>query len=66
MPTIRLARPLRELHDSKETRWQTAQVPHQRAVCDKDWEAEFCRVAEAHPSVRVYVKNQNLGLDQVV
>ena len=48
---------------SKETRWQTAQVPHQRAVCDKYWEAEFCRVAEAHPSVRVYVKNQNLGLE---
>ena len=39
---------------SKETRWQTD--PHKchinGAVCDKDWEAEFGRVAEAHPRVR--------------
>ena len=32
-------------------------------VCDSDWEAEFCRVAEAHPRVRAYVKNQNLGFE---
>jgi type III restriction enzyme len=32
-------------------------------VCDSDWEAEFCRVVEAHPKVRAYVKNQNLGLE---
>ncbi|EDX87044.1 hypothetical protein S7335_4751 [Synechococcus sp. PCC 7335] len=32
-------------------------------VCDSDWEAEFCRVAEARPRVRAYVKNQNLGLE---
>ncbi len=32
-------------------------------VCDSDWEAEFCRVAEAHPRVLAYVKNQNLGLE---
>ena len=32
-------------------------------VCNSDWEAEFCRVAEAHPKVRSYVKNQNLGLE---
>jgi len=32
-------------------------------VCDSEWEAEFCRVAEAHPKVRAYVKNQNLGLE---
>ena len=32
-------------------------------ICDSDWEAEFCRVAEAHPRVLAYVKNQNLGLD---
>ncbi|HMP05307.1 MAG TPA: hypothetical protein PJ982_03065, partial [Lacipirellulaceae bacterium] len=25
--------------------------------------AEFCRVAEAHPRVRAYVKNHNLGLE---
>ena len=33
------------------------------AVLDSDWEAEFCRVVESHPSVRAYVKNHNLGLD---
>ena len=32
-------------------------------VLDSDWEAEFCRVAEAHPQVRAYVKNHNLGLE---
>jgi type III restriction enzyme len=32
-------------------------------VCDSDWEAEFCRAAEAHPRVLAYVKNQNLGLE---
>ena len=32
-------------------------------VLDSDWEAEFCRVAEAHGRVRSYVKNQNLGLE---
>ena len=32
-------------------------------VLDSDWEAEFCRVAESHPSVMAYVKNHNLGLE---
>ena len=32
-------------------------------VLDSDWEAEFCRVAEAHPRVRAYVKNHNLGFE---
>ena len=32
-------------------------------VLDSDWEAEFCRVAEAHPQVRAYVKNHNLGFE---
>ena len=32
-------------------------------VLDSDWEAEFCRVVESHPSVMAYVKNHNLGLD---
>ena len=32
-------------------------------ILDSGWEAEFCRVAEAHPRVRAYVKNHNLGLD---
>lgn len=50
---------------SKETRWQTDPRKCQInwVVCDSDWEAEFCRVAEAHPQVRAYVKNHNLGLE---
>ena len=50
---------------SKETRWQTdpRRCQINWVVCDSDWEAEFCRVAEAHPRVRAYVKNQNLGLE---
>ena len=49
---------------SKKTRWQTApnRCHVNWAICDSDWEAEFCRVLEAHPSVRAYVKNQGLGL----
>jgi type III restriction enzyme len=32
-------------------------------VCDSEWEAEFCRAAEANPRVRDYVKNQGLGFE---
>jgi type III restriction enzyme len=32
-------------------------------ILDSDWEAEFCRVAEAHPQVLAYTKNHNLGLE---
>jgi type III restriction enzyme len=32
-------------------------------ILDSDWEAEFCRVAEAHPRVLAYVKNHSLGLE---
>ena len=32
-------------------------------ACDSDWEAEFCRVAESHPKVKSYIKNQGLGLE---
>ena len=32
-------------------------------ILDSDWEAEFCRVAEAHPKVLAYVKNHNLGFE---
>ena len=32
-------------------------------VCDSDWEATFCPVAEGHPRVRAYVKNHGLGLE---
>lgn len=50
---------------SKRNRWRTA---HDKChvnwvIYDSEWEAEFCRVAEAHPSVRAYVKNHNLGLE---
>lgn len=50
---------------SKETRWQTdpCKCHINWVVCDSDWEAEFCRVAESHPKVRAYAKNQNLGLE---
>ena len=50
---------------SKQTRWKTdARLSHVNwVVCDSDWEAEFCRVAEAHPRVRAYVKNQGLSLE---
>ena len=33
------------------------------AVCDSEWESEFCRAAESQPRVRAYVKNQGLGLE---
>jgi type III restriction enzyme len=50
---------------SKTRRWQTdAQRCHiSWVILDSDWEAEFCRVAEAHPRVKEYVKNHNLGLE---
>ena len=50
---------------SKESRWETdSRKCHVNwAILDSDWEAEFCRVAEAHPAVRAYVKNHNLGLE---
>jgi type III restriction enzyme len=50
---------------SKETRWRTdrRKCHVNWVICDSDWEAEFCRVAESHPRVLAYVKNQNLGLE---
>jgi type III restriction enzyme len=50
---------------SKEVRYTTspARSHVNLVVCDSDWEAEFARVAEAHPRVRAYVKNQGLGLE---
>jgi type III restriction enzyme len=52
---------------SKTLRWDTSGPPPKChinwIVLDSDWEAEFCRVAEAHPRVRAYVKNHNLGLE---
>jgi hypothetical protein len=50
---------------SKATRWKTdpRKCHVNWVICDSDWEAEFCRVAEAHPRVRAYVKNQGLGFE---
>jgi type III restriction enzyme len=50
---------------SRRSRWQTdpARCHVNWVVLDSDWEAELCRVAEAHPRVRAYVKNHNLGLE---
>lgn len=50
---------------SKTDRWETSSKHcHLNwVILDSDWEAEFCRVAEAHPKVLAYVKNHNLGLE---
>jgi len=50
---------------SKTDRWETSSKScHINwVILDSDWEAEFCRVAEAHLKVRAYAKNHNLGLE---
>jgi type III restriction enzyme len=50
---------------SKKDRWETdtRRCHVNWVILDSDWEAEFCRVAEAHPKVVSYVKNHNLGLE---
>jgi type III restriction enzyme len=50
---------------TKTDRWRTdpRRCHVNWVVLDSDWEAEFCRVAESHPRVRAYVKNQGLGLE---
>ena len=50
---------------SKTNRYKTdpAQCHVNWALLDSDWEAEFCRVAEAHPRALAYVKNHNLGFE---
>jgi len=52
---------------SKKDRWETNGPPPKChvnwVILDSGWEGEFCRVAEAHPQVRAYVKNHNLGLE---
>jgi type III restriction enzyme len=50
---------------SRAYRWETdpRRCQINWVILDSDWEAEFCRVAEAHPKVRAYVKNHNLGLE---
>ncbi len=50
---------------SKPDRWESSSkhCHINWVVLDSDWEAEFCRVAEAHPKVRAYVKNHGLGFE---
>ncbi|KDP87652.1 restriction endonuclease [Cupriavidus sp. SK-3] len=50
---------------SKTERWEASAQRCQLnwVILDSDWEAEFCRVAEAHPLVKSYVKNHNLGFE---
>jgi type III restriction enzyme len=50
---------------SRPHRWQTDpnRCHVNWVVLDSDWEAELCRVAEAHHRVKAYVKNHNLGLE---
>lgn len=50
---------------SRTERWETdaRRCNVNWAILDSDWEAELCRVAEAHPRVKAYVKNHNLGLE---
>lgn len=52
---------------SKAERWDTSGPPPKchinYVVYDSEWEAEFCRVAEAHPKVKAYVKNHGLGFE---
>jgi type III restriction enzyme len=50
---------------SKETLWKTSpgKCHVNWVVCDSDWEAEFCRVVDAHLATLSYVKNQALGFE---
>jgi type III restriction enzyme len=52
---------------SKQDRWDTSGPPPKNhvnwVILDSDWEAEFCRVAEAHPKVVAYTKNHSLGFE---
>ena len=52
-------------HTSKTSRYRTdpRRCHVNWAILDSDWEAELCRVVEAHPQVAAYVKNQNLGFE---
>jgi type III restriction enzyme len=50
---------------SKPDRWETSadRCHINWVILDSGWEGEFCRIAESHPRVRAYVKNQNLALE---
>ncbi|MXY51913.1 MAG: restriction endonuclease [Gammaproteobacteria bacterium] len=48
---------------SKTNRWETdpTKCHVNWAICDSDWEREFCRLAERRSSILAYVKNQGMG-----
>ena len=52
---------------AKQTLWATQGPPPKShvnwVVYDSDWEAEFCRVAEAHSHVLAYAKNHSMGFE---
>ena len=50
---------------SKRSLWRTdpRRCHVNYVVCDSDWEMEFCRVAESHPRVRAYAKNDHLDFE---
>lgn len=48
---------------TKQNLWRTTLSHVNYVVCDSDWEAEFARVVEAHPSTLSYVKNQALSFE---
>jgi type III restriction enzyme len=50
---------------TKTTLWETSSrhCHVNQVVLDSDWEAEFCRAAEAHPRVKSYVKNRSMGFE---
>ena len=50
---------------SKTDRWETNPLKcHVNwVILDSSWEAEFCRVVEAHGRVLFYVKNHSLGFE---
>jgi type III restriction enzyme len=54
-----------KFNTSKTSRWQTdpRRCHINWVILDSDWEAEFCRIAESHPLVKAYVKNQGLNFE---
>lgn len=47
---------------SKTRLWESSSMSHVNyAVCDSDWELEFCRVLEENGRVKAWVKNDHLG-----
>ncbi len=50
---------------ASETMWRTScdRCHINYAVCDSEWEAEFCRIVEGHARTVSYVKNHGLGFE---